>query len=135
LADGRPARRRATHHDSLERRVRRLRGAAGPLRRRRGRTASSDLQQRPRGRDRGTLMRLLASIAFTAAVLGSLSGCRPQREAPAPRGGLMLGPVALANATYIVGIPGGLDTVTLADGRHLDETTGLETVLLPVAAW
>lgn len=78
---------------------------------------------------------LAPRFVTAAALIGALAGCQPQRDEPAARGGLALGPAALANATYIVGIPGGLDTVTLAGGRRLDENLGIETVLLPIAAW
>ena len=74
-----------------------------------------------------------AAAALAALVL--LGGCERQDAAPAGRPGLALGPAALAEGTYIVSIPGGLDTVALAGGRHRDETTGVESVLLPLAAW
>jgi hypothetical protein len=79
-------------------------------------------------------MAALARRGAAAALLVLLAGCEREAAAPAPRG-LALGPAALANATYIVGVPGGLDTVTLTGGHHLDEATGLETTLLPLAAW
>jgi hypothetical protein len=41
----------------------------------------------------------------------------------------------LAAGRYIVSVPGGLDTVTLTAGRHVDQTTSTETALLPLAAW
>lgn len=73
--------------------------------------------------------------ALSLVALAALYGCRPERSSQAAPSGLALGPAALANGTYIVGVPGGLDTVTLVAGRHVDETTGLETLLLPLAAW
>lgn len=74
-----------------------------------------------------------AAAAVVAVLL--LAACDDRQETPAPAGGLALGPAALAGGTYIVGVPGGLDTVTLTAGRHRDEATNVETVLLPLAAW
>lgn len=80
-------------------------------------------------------MTSLARRALAGAVAFAAAGCAGERSAPEAPGGLALGPGALAAGTYIVGIPGGLDTVTLAGGRHLDEATRHETLLLPVMAW
>ena len=78
------------------------------------------------------MRRRVLSIVAMALVLVA---CRQQPESPAAGAGLALGPAALAGGTYIVGVPGGLDTVTLVGGHHLDETTGVVTLLLPIAAW
>jgi hypothetical protein len=72
-----------------------------------------------------------AAVALAAAL--GLGACVTPAE-PRPAG-LPLGPAALANGTYIVGIPGGLDTVTLSGGHHRDPESGRETLLLPVSAW
>lgn len=76
-------------------------------------------------------------IVRTLPVAGLLllGACTAEPESAAPPSGIALGPAAIANATYIVGIPGGMDTVTLAGGRHLDAESGRETLLLPVTAW
>lgn len=72
--------------------------------------------------------------ALAVLVLAACAGGERARDA-APPAGLALGPGALAAGTYIVGIPGGLDTVTLAAGRSMDEASGSESILLPVMAW
>ena len=72
---------------------------------------------------------------LTLSLLLLALACDTAREAPPPSGGLALGPAALAGGRYIVSVPGGLDTVTLSAGRHIDETTSAETLLLPLAAW
>ena len=74
-----------------------------------------------------------SSLLTLALVM--LGGCENRRESPSPPPGLALGPASLADGTYIVGVPGGLDTVTLAGGRARDETTGAQTTLLPISTW
>lgn len=73
-----------------------------------------------------------APAALIAACV-LVAGCLAERKPEAPPV-LPLGPASLANGTYIVGIPGGLDTVTLASGRHRSDI-GVETILLPIMSW
>ena len=80
------------------------------------------------------MMRLLRT-ALALSVLLVATACGETRDEPPPPGGLALGPAALAAGRYIVSVPGGLDTVTLTAGRHIDDTTSAETLLLPLAAW
>lgn len=81
---------------------------------------------------RRPLLTVLA--ALVAAGGGACVGGDRARTEPPPSG-LALGPGSLASGTYIIGIPGGLDTVTLAAGRSADAAGGHESILLPIMAW
>ncbi|HEU4698919.1 MAG TPA: hypothetical protein VFS40_07060 [Gemmatimonadales bacterium] len=70
---------------------------------------------------------LLAGGALVAA------GCQGRERAAPPPAALPLGPVALASATYVLGVS-RLDTVPLAEGRYR-AADGREVLLLPVMTW
>jgi hypothetical protein len=77
---------------------------------------------------RRTAILLALGLGLAAA------GCDARSADEPPPSPLPLGPVALANATVIVG-PEGVDTTALRNGRAPVGEDGREIVLLPVATW